>query len=144
MAETRTEEDRGRERFESHLGFEIRHERLGSGAWLVAIAGELDLASADRVRDAITALVGDGASDVVVDLAECSFIDSSGLRALLEASRSIADHAGTARLLIAAPDEQPRRLFELTALETVLPIFATRAEAAAAAARSNGADRASS
>jgi anti-sigma B factor antagonist len=123
---------------EKGVGFGISGEPLGAGTWVFVIEGEVDLACADRVRDALTASARHGADTVIVDLARCTFLDSSGLRALLEAQRELSEPAGGPGLLIAAPGSQPRRILEMTALETVVPIFATRDEAEAAAARAPG------
>jgi anti-sigma B factor antagonist len=123
-------------------GFGISQEALEDGVWLFTIQGEVDLATADDVRDALLGPANDGAGTIIVDLARCSFIDSSGLRALLEARRALVEDDGARGFLIAAPAEQPGRLLEMTSLETVMPIFATR-EAAEAAARNGSADGAS-
>jgi anti-sigma B factor antagonist len=118
---------------ESDMEVGISREALEGGASVFVIEGEVDLASAERLRDALTAPGRNGAGTVIVDLARCSFLDSSGLRALLEAKRALAERAGAPRLLIAAPGRQPKRLLEMTAVESLVPIFDTREEAEAAA-----------
>jgi anti-sigma B factor antagonist len=127
-------------------GCGVSREALDGGAWLFVVHGEVDLASADRVRDALMAVASDGAEALVVDLSGCTFLDSSGLRALLEARRALAAPDGAPGLVIAAPGDQPRRLLEMTRMETVMPVFATREEAEAVARRApvNGAGPSSS
>jgi anti-sigma B factor antagonist len=56
------------------------------GRPVVRLVGELDLAAAGDVRSSLTGLLG-GGTDVVVDLAELTFIDSSGMAVLLVANR---------------------------------------------------------
>jgi anti-anti-sigma factor len=123
-------------------GFGISQEVLEDGVWLFTIHGEVDLATADDLRDALLGPANDGAGTIIVDLARCTFIDSSGLRALLEARRALVADDGAPGFLIAAPAGQPGRLLEMTSLGTVVPVFTTREEATAAA-RNGSADGAS-
>ncbi len=58
------------------------------GVHVVALHGQLDLANADRVRDALTSVAG---STVVVDLSGLRFLDSSGIAALLSARSEIVE-----------------------------------------------------
>lgn len=53
----------------------------------LALAGEVDVSTESLLRDALVGLVENGAKDVVVDLAAVTFLDSSGLRSLIEAIR---------------------------------------------------------
>ncbi|MER7008586.1 STAS domain-containing protein [Dactylosporangium sp. NPDC000555] len=55
----------------------------------ITVRGEIDLATAGQLRDAIVAAVTDAEPDVslVVDLAELRFIDSAGISALLRGRR---------------------------------------------------------
>jgi anti-anti-sigma factor len=110
---------------------EISHEQIGDGSWLFVVEGELDLASAGRLRDALSGPLDDGAGGIVFDLARCSFVDSSGLAVLMEAHRSLS---ATSRggVAIVAPGAQPRRLLELTATDGHLEVFESRDEAEAA------------
>jgi anti-anti-sigma factor len=50
----------------------------------LAVAGEVDVSSETVLRDALVRLVKDGATDLGVDLADVTFLDSSGLRSLIE------------------------------------------------------------
>jgi anti-anti-sigma factor len=85
----------------------------GSGE-VVRVAGELDLDTADQLARALDACQG----DVVVDLAQCSFMDSSGLGALIRARNRLTTEGGTLSVREAA--ENVRRLFELTGLTDFL------------------------
>lgn len=55
---------------------------------VVSLHGQLDLANADRVRDALVGIAG---STVVVDLTDLKFLDSSGIAALVSARSQIMD-----------------------------------------------------
>lgn len=71
-----------------------------------------------------------GARTVVVDFADASYIDSSGLGALVSLSRRLRDAGGDLRLV--GLSDELRTLFELTRLDALFPLFATRADAMAA------------
>jgi len=75
-------------------------------------AGELDLASADRLMGAVSELPPDSVTEILIDLREVDFIDSSGLRALI-ALRNSAKRNGHALTLI-APAPNVRRIFGIT------------------------------
>jgi anti-anti-sigma factor len=112
--------------------FGISYEPLGGDAWLFTLEGELDLASAGRLRDALEGPMDDGASGIVFDMARCSFVDSSGLKVLLEARQTLDGSSPDTRVVLVAPAPQPERLLRMTSVDTVLPVFDSREEAEAA------------
>jgi anti-sigma B factor antagonist len=72
-----------------HLGlacgvFEIDTVRAGPALWL-RLSGELDLASVEKLEEAISVAEESTAREIVIDLAELEFMDSAGLAALLRA-----------------------------------------------------------
>jgi anti-anti-sigma factor len=81
---------------------------------VVAVEGELDAHSAPTLDEEIARLNGDGVSDVVLDLSATLFLDSFGLRALLAAQRSVADHGG--RLSLRGPSKAVARLLDIAGL----------------------------
>jgi len=99
-------------------------------ARVVAASGEVDLATAPRLRAAIDEAIEGGSGRVVIDLAEVTFMDSTGLVALVGALRRLT--AAGRELHVTCPAGPVRRLFELTRLERTLRVYDTRAEALAA------------
>jgi anti-anti-sigma factor len=83
----------------------------GEGAVTIAFRGELDLSTAPVADQALQAL-DPGQRPLLVDLRELRFIDSTGLRAILEADGRIRQ-AGGAMVLIRGP-RPVHRVFELT------------------------------
>ncbi|MDX6647968.1 MAG: anti-sigma factor antagonist [Miltoncostaeaceae bacterium] len=84
-------------------------------AVLVRCEGELDLASAPTLLQTLTRLVGEEpALPIVLDLAGVAFMDSSGLRALIEADR-VRREAGRSMALL-APSAPVLRVLELVNL----------------------------
>jgi anti-sigma B factor antagonist len=74
------------------MGFSVS-TALVDGTTVVAASGELDLATAPALGDAITAAVQDPSRrPVVVDLAEVRFCDSSGIRVLVHGRRLADEH----------------------------------------------------
>ena len=111
------------------LDVDVASTRYGA---VVAIAGELDIATVPRVKAALEAEPAASAGAIVVDLSGITFMDSTGLSALVTLEHALAARAG--RLAIACPEGPARLLLDVTGLAEVLAVFATRDEAETAAA----------
>jgi anti-anti-sigma factor len=74
--------------------FELRRELLDPPAALVALDGDFDLSTATQFRESVSELMGTGRRKLIVDLAHTDFIDSSGMGALLWASRRLRAAGG--------------------------------------------------
>jgi anti-sigma B factor antagonist len=104
------------------LGLELQ-ERVGETAITVELGGELDISTADRLQDTVARLcVAEGRSDLVIDLSGLAFIDSSGLAAMVYASR-LCERYGCRLSVIRGP-ESVHEVFELTGLTELLPFSA--------------------
>lgn len=79
---------------------------------VIHLAGELDLASAPSLAGELKASSADGTAAIVLDMRELSFIDSSGLRAVLAAREQAADAGYEFAVVRGSP--QVRRLFAIT------------------------------
>lgn len=99
----------------------------GSSTAIVEVSGELDLYTAPEFRDKLLE-AGEG-RDVIVDLRGSSFIDSTGCRALLLASRRL--EPGGHRLVIVNSDSEISRIFSIMGFEELFTIVATPEEAQA-------------
>ena len=98
------------------------------GLTIVALLGEHDIATEPRLSRALNEAAE--RSDVLVDLSECRFIDSSVIRVLASAARAAA--ARGERLELAIPTQAPiRRISELARLDELLTIHDTREAALA-------------
>jgi anti-anti-sigma factor len=95
--------------------FQITTEREGEVARL-HLAGELDLARVAQLDQAVREAWGDSGR-IEIDLRDLSFIDSSGLRALMDI-HNVAESDGLSYALIQGPPEV-HRTFELTGLASV-------------------------
>ena len=86
------------------------------GERVVEVVGEVDLVTVAHVERAIEQLAGEGARRIVVDLAKVGFLDSSGVTALIRASR------GDRELVLRAPSPPVLEVLEMAGLTDMLPI----------------------
>ena len=85
----------------------------------LVLAGEIDSYTAPELSERLDA----DPSLVVLDLTEVRFMDSAGLRALLNAHSAAARHGGSVRL--AALQAMPARIVRITRVDAHLPVHAT-------------------
>jgi anti-anti-sigma factor len=97
--------------------FEIRVQST-QGRTRVVPSGELDLATAPQLERAVMAAAR-GLEDVVLDLSQLTFIDSSGLRALIVLN-NCAKQDGW-RLSLVNPAEATRTIFRISGVDRHLP-----------------------
>ena len=89
---------------------------------IVAVTGEVDIATVTGLRESLFELAASGRT-LVVDLEQVSFIDSSGLAALVGAARRAAAHGASLQAVCARP--RTRQLFRLTGLDSQVPLART-------------------
>lgn len=102
------------------LDFDLTVARDESGACRLTLRGELDLATTPRLEQAL-AEAGD---DVLLDLRGLTFMDSTGVRALLEA----AEGHGPGLRMIAPENGEVRVTIEETGIAPLLPLVDPGAE----------------
>ncbi|MCW2606734.1 MAG: anti-sigma factor antagonist, possible RsbV [Frankiales bacterium] len=102
---------------------EFSTDRRPDGSAVVASTGRLDMVAAPQLRALVTETVTSGSPRVVVDLEGTSFIDSSGLGALIAGLKTARQAGGDLR--IARAGEQVRMVLELTQMHTVLRPYET-------------------
>jgi anti-sigma B factor antagonist len=102
----------------SHLSIEVREQERTT---VLALAGELDMASNPQLEEAIDGVVASDSQLVVLDLGDLRFMDVSSLRVLV-ASHQLAERSGK-RLVLANIGEQTRRLMTLTRVIDVLTVI---------------------
>jgi anti-sigma B factor antagonist len=98
------------------MEFDVRTTDDGIG--VVCPRGRLNMVSARRLKDLLSGMVADGTNRIVVDMAETSFLDSSGLGALIAGLKSARQAGGDLR--IARPTEAVSVVFSLTNMDKVL------------------------
>ena len=98
-----------------------RNDREGCA--VIAVEGEVDVAVAPRLREALIASAVEGHQRVVVDLTATEFLDSNGLGALVAGLKRIRAHGGDMRVVCTSP--RVCRVFEITSLDKVLSLYDT-------------------
>jgi anti-anti-sigma factor len=94
----------------------------------IAPCGELDIATAPQLEEAIREATAGSAKELVLDLRALTFMDSTGLRALAQANAKAGD-AGVALSIWRGP-RQIERVLEISGLGTLLPLVDAPAGAA--------------
>jgi anti-sigma B factor antagonist len=97
---------------------EIDVQTRPDGIGVVVPRGRLNMVSARRLKELLGDLVAKGTNRIVVDMAETTFLDSSGLGALIGGLKSARQVGGDLR--IARPTPAVYTVFELTNLDRVL------------------------
>lgn len=103
-------------------------EWLEGGVPVVSVTGELDLATAPVLEEALLGVSDAAAGAVIVDLARCSFIDLRGLRVLLAASERHERADRPLALVVGNPSLL--RIFKITRVADRFEIYPSLAAAA--------------
>jgi anti-anti-sigma factor len=98
-----------------HAGQHLRIERGGTDRMLV-LEGELDMAESATLTEVAARFAGEP-GDLTLDLHRLTFIDSSGLLALLR----VAETVRGGNLVLSDPTAQVRKVFDMVELEAVSP-----------------------
>lgn len=110
------------------LTFRAEIEATQEGTRAIAVAGELDQATLPELQRALDEVIDTAGGDLLIDLSHCSFIDSSGLAALVSTRERITATDGRG-FAICCGGAQVQRLLEITGLDKAMGVVATRDEA---------------
>jgi anti-sigma B factor antagonist len=103
------------------IPFAVDCSRAGAGPLVATVSGDVDIASAQLLLDVVIAgTEAAPSSGVVLDFTGVDFMDSTGLRALLEIVRRLEDEA--AGLVLMKPADSVRKLLSLAGLDDRIPI----------------------
>lgn len=110
---------------------DLRLDVTERDGWAVlAVGGEVDVATAPRLREQLIGLVNEGSHRIVVDLTAVDFLDSTGLGVLVGALKRVRTHDGDLALVC----NEPRilKVFEITGLTKVFAMHTDVDQAVAA------------
>jgi anti-sigma B factor antagonist len=110
--------------------FSLSQEALDDERHVVAVRGEIDLFTAPELKSALADAIEEGRLRIVVDLSETTFLDSTALGVLIGAVKRLRSREG--RLTIVNTDDNIAKTFEITGLDQIFTIRASRDEAVAA------------
>jgi anti-sigma B factor antagonist len=111
--------------------FEIDSGPGPDDMYVVHVMGEVDMSHEEELRGELRKALAADSKGIVVDLTECGFIDSSGIRALLLSRNAQGSEEGTEHLAVAASSDQILRILSVMGIDRVIPIRPTVEEAAA-------------
>lgn len=99
-------------------------------ASVLELSGDLDAFTCGKLRDAIVELLDDGSRKIIISMSKIKYIDSSGLGTLVGGLRRINEQGGALALFGASA--QVRKVFLITGLSKVFPLYETQDEAISA------------
>jgi anti-sigma B factor antagonist len=111
------------------MNFDIKTEQLGDDAYVISLAGEVDLYTAPEFKQQLLEVIGQGGKQVIVDFSDTTFIDSTTLGVLVGGVKRLRTNEG--QLSLVCNDRNITKIFEITGLDRVFTIYPTRAEAVA-------------
>jgi anti-anti-sigma factor len=99
--------------------------------YVVEIGGDLDMATVVDLEEPVIQAIRDGRRPVILDLSECPFIDSSGLRLLVRARHLLdgGSDGGGRQLLAVVARDHVAGVLQLTAIDKLIAVARSRAEA---------------
>jgi anti-sigma B factor antagonist len=110
------------------VAFEIGRRALDARTSVIAVAGDLDLATAPQLKWMLLDAIEEGASQLILDLSGASFMDSTALGVLVGVNRNIED-GGVLAIVCAHP--RLLQIFELSGVDGVFAISPTLEDALA-------------
>ena len=114
------------------MNFQISDTAIDDDTHVIELGGEVDLYTAPEFKERMVQVIEDGKKHIVVDLSKATFIDSTTLGVLVGGVKRLRPAGGS--LTLVCTDPNICKIFEITGLDRVFPIHATRDEALAALA----------
>ena len=111
------------------MNFDIKTEQLGDDRYVIALAGEVDLYTAPEFKQQLLEVIAQGGRNVIVDFSDTTFIDSTTLGVLVGGVKRLRPNGG--QLSLVCDDRNITKIFEITGLDKVFPIYDSRDEAVA-------------
>jgi anti-sigma B factor antagonist len=109
------------------LQFRMTAAHVTDATYVLALAGEIDLAQAAELDGELGSLVEEGTTRIIVDLLEVPFLESTALGVLLKYSRLLRSNGG--ELTLVTDDVRVRRVIEMTGLSNHFHLERTLSEA---------------
>jgi anti-anti-sigma factor len=100
------------------IDVELRPARAPRFAALVTLRGEHDLATTEQLREALRPLLG----DVLVDLSECTFVDSTTIGSLIVAAQELGREGHELSLVVPPANEHIARTLEIVRIGDVVRV----------------------
>jgi anti-sigma B factor antagonist len=109
------------------MNFDVQTEQVDDSTYVIALGGEVDLYTAPEFKQQLLDVISQGGKNVVVDFTNTTFIDSTTLGVLVGGVKRLRTNDG--QLSLVCSDRNITKIFEITGLDRVFTIYATRDEA---------------
>jgi stage II sporulation protein AA (anti-sigma F factor antagonist) len=119
------------------MHFKVSTSRIERDGLLVSVEGELDLFTAEQVERSVEPAIL-GRRPLLLDLSQCPFIDSTGLRLVLKIHEDLTKGEGPAAPMAVVAASEVRQFFTVSAIDLSVPVFLDREEALASLAAAHG------
>ncbi|MBT8207945.1 MAG: STAS domain-containing protein [Acidimicrobiia bacterium] len=103
-----------------------RVETDSNGRQIVTVSGVIDLRTADTFANELNQVLASITSEVVVDLRDVEFLDSTGVTALMRAGKALRTNGG--ELVLVCATGPVRRVLEVSGVDEVFRVVASQAE----------------
>jgi len=115
-----------------YIADEVRVEDASSDLSILVVGGEVDYEVSPQLKAHMMRAIKAGAKRVVLDLSDVTFIDSTAIGVIAGAVEKLDEAGGS--LAIVSTHEKVVQIFEITGLDSVITLHASREEALAALA----------
>ena len=105
------------------MNFDVKTEKLSEGQYVISLSGEVDLYTAPEFKQQLLEVIEQGGRDVIVDLSNTTFIDSTTLGVLVGGVKRLRTNEG--QLSLVCSDRNITKIFEITGLDRVFTIHPT-------------------
>jgi anti-sigma B factor antagonist len=105
------------------MNFDVKTEKLSEGQYVISLSGEVDLYTAPEFKQQLLEVIEQGGRDVIVDLSNTTFIDSTTLGVLVGGVKRLRTNEG--QLSLVCSDRNITKIFEITGLDRVFAIHPT-------------------
>lgn len=92
-----------------------------NGTQVLDVAGEIDVYTAPQFKEAVNSILATGQKHLIINMANISYMDSSGFGTLLSATKRLRPQGGTVNLV--ACNRSIDRILQITRLNTIFAIY---------------------
>lgn len=112
---------------ETGMEIKVSSHDLSNNVSVAELQGEIDVYTSPKVKEALTELIDKGKYNLIINLEEVRYIDSTGLGVLIGALKKVREHNGTIGIVCNNP--QIKKIFNITGLVKIFGIYKSEDEA---------------
>ena len=115
-----------------YIGDDVQLEHMGPDVAILVVGGEVDFEVSPQLKARLMRAIKAGSRRLILDLTDVTFIDSTAIGVLAGTVEKL-DELGGGSLSVVSNHEKVVQIFEITGLDNMVTIHASRDEALAAA-----------